>query len=302
MGIIKKPAGKRERSMTNKNVGIVGLGLLGSALAERLLDAGYRILGHDLRLECRQKLDAIGGVSCDSATDVFASSEIVILSLPTSGIVGELLARTPIPANRVIVDTTTGNPEDAADHVAALRSVDGEYIEANVAGSSVQAARGQAVIFLGSDVEPRADVVAVLEALSTRRFSVGPVGAASRFKLVHNLLLGLHRAVLAEGLNFAQAMGFDQGKTLEILQATPAASAVMPTKGPKMVDGDFSPQATLSQHLKDVGLIVELAEKYGVEAPLSEQHRLLLEQAESLGWGRHDNSAVIQAYRGERND
>ena len=285
--------------MTNQNVGIVGLGLLGSALAQRLHDAGYTIFGYDLRLECREKLDDMGGEVCESATEVFGSSEIVILSLPTSGVVGELLVRTPIPAQRVVVDTTTGNPEDAAAHVEAMRRCGGDYIEANVAGSSVQAARGQAVIFLGCDVEPRADVVEVLEAISGQRFSVGPVGAASRFKLVHNLILGLHRAVLAEGLNFARTLGFDERETLEILESTPAASAVMPTKGPKMVAGDFSPQATLSQHLKDVRLIVELAKKHGVAAPLSEQHCTLLEQAESLGWGRHDNSAVVQAYRGD---
>ena len=288
--------------MTDLDVGVVGLGLLGSAISQRLLasTSGFSVHGFDLRPECGERLEQFGGVALNSVHDVFKTCRIVMLSLPSSQIVAKLLAETPIPAGRIVIDTTTGDPDHAIQHAETMLNATGQYIEANVAGSSVQASRGEAVVFVGSDEDPLdTAVVAVLDAITTRRYHVGPVGAASRFKLVHNLLLGLHRAVLAEGLNFARALGFDEGETLEILQATPAASAVMPTKGPKMVDRDFAPQATLSQHLKDVRLIVNLAQKRGVPSPLSERHQQLLEQAESLGWGKDDNSAVIQAFRGE---
>ena len=147
----------------------------------------------------------------------------------------------------------------------------------------------------------RADAVAavqpLIDVLSSQHFYLGPVGSASRFKLVHNLLLGLHRAVLAEGLVFAETLGFDAATALDILAQTPAVSGVMKTKGRKMAESDFTTQAKLSQHLKDVRLIVEAADRGGAAAPLSELHQTLLEKAENLGFGDADNSAVIQAFR-----
>jgi 3-hydroxyisobutyrate dehydrogenase-like beta-hydroxyacid dehydrogenase len=93
----------------------------------------------------------------------------------------------------------------------------------------------------------------LFEAISKHWFHLGSVGAGSRFKLVHNMVLGLNRLVLAEGLEFARSLGMDGAKTLEILKQTPAYSTVMESKGDRMVNRDFeNPQARLSQHLKDV--------------------------------------------------
>ena len=123
------------------------------------------------------------------------------------------------------------------------------------------------------------------------------LGAAAKFKLVHNLVLGLNRAAMAEGLAFAEALGFDLGTTVDVLLETPAASAAMATKGMKMATRDYSPQARLAQHHKDVRLILEEATLHGLDLPLSEVHDLLLSRAEQLGWGDADNSAIIEALR-----
>ena len=114
-------------------------------------------------------------------------------------------------------------------------------------------------------------------------------------KLVLNLVLGLNRAVLAEGLEFARASGIDPWLALEILKASPAYSRAMDTKGARMLNEDFEPEARLSQHLKDVRLILASGERSGAQLPLSEAHRALLEIAESAGFGSLDNSAVIKA-------
>jgi 2-hydroxy-3-oxopropionate reductase len=125
---------------------------------------------------------------------------------------------------------------------------------------------------------------------------VGPLGAASRFKLVHNLILGLHRAVLAEGLTLARALGFDATTALAMLGQTPARSAVMDAKGPKMAAGDFAPQATVAQHLKDVRLMLDAARLAGIALPLSACHERLLDSVVAAGLGGADNSAIITAF------
>lgn len=111
-----------------------------------------------------------------------------------------------------------------------------------------------------------------------------------------NLVLGLNRAVLAEGISFAKSSGIDAALALEILKAGPAYSKAMDVKGKKMLSGDFAPEARLSQHLKDVGLILEQARKQGRSLPLSELHRTLLEKAEAAGYGAADNSAILKAW------
>ena len=115
-------------------------------------------------------------------------------------------------------------------------------------------------------------------------------------KLVSNLVLGLNRAALAEGLVFAQAIGLDAEAALDVLMNTMAHSRIMDTKGRKMVEGDFRTQARLSQHLKDIRLILAAAAAAGQALPLSEVHSRLLEAAEAAGFGDADNSAVIRAF------
>jgi 3-hydroxyisobutyrate dehydrogenase-like beta-hydroxyacid dehydrogenase len=123
---------------------------------------------------------------------------------------------------------------------------------------------------------------------------VGKWGNAAKMKLVTNLVLGLNRLALAEGLVFANAAGIEMEDALQALLNSPAYSRTMDAKGPKMVQGEFAPQARLSQHIKDVRLMLEEAERAGISLPLSGVHLELLEQAEAVGLGEMDNSAIIR--------
>jgi 3-hydroxyisobutyrate dehydrogenase-like beta-hydroxyacid dehydrogenase len=125
-------------------------------------------------------------------------------------------------------------------------------------------------------------------------FHVGACGSAAKMKLVTNLVLGLNRAALAEGLAFAAAIGVEPAAALEVLAGSMAYSRAMDAKGRKMVEGDFSVQARLSQHLKDVLLMQRAAADAGLALPLTETHRRLMEQAEADGLGELDNSAIIR--------
>ena len=116
-------------------------------------------------------------------------------------------------------------------------------------------------------------------------------------KLVLNLVLGLNRAVLAEGLAYAAACGLDPAAALDILRAGPAYSRAMDVKGPRMLQGDYTPEARLAQHHKDVGLILASGAEAGASLPLSRVHDELLRAAEQAGLGEADNSAVYEVFR-----
>jgi 3-hydroxyisobutyrate dehydrogenase-like beta-hydroxyacid dehydrogenase len=171
-----------------------------------------------------------------------------------------------------------------------------DYVDATVLGSSEQARQGDVIVMAGGRREAVESCADVLQTFARRWFHVGPCGCGARTKLVVNLVLGLNRAVLAEGLNFARRCGLDERALLEILRDGSAYSRVMDVKGEKMLRGDFTPQARLAQHLKDVGLILEQAARVGARTPLSEVHAELLRRVVELGGGDDDNSAVIRAY------
>ncbi len=278
-------------------VGIIGVGLLGSAIAERLLAAGFAVSGFDNNPERLEDLRVLGGTALASAEQVLKECTRVFLVLPTSAITKAVIETAlPIPAATLIIDSTTGDPDEMVA-VARLVAADGaSYIDATIGGSSAQVRAGEAIVLTGGHDAETASCRALLNAFAARIFHLGDVGSGARMKLAMNLVLGLNRAALAEGLAFARSCGIDPAAALEVLQAGPAFSRVMESKGPKMLSGDFTPQARLSQHRKDVDLILAMAERNHVSVPLSTAHRSLLLEVEAKGFGSEDNSAVFRAW------
>ena len=133
--------------------------------------------------------------------------------------------------------------------------------------------------------------------LSEKVFYVGPSGSGSKAKLASNLILGLNRLALAEGLVFAEKLGLELESFLELLKVSPAYSVAMDVKGRKMLDKDFVPQSKIRQHHKDVSIILKYAEKVGQQLPLSRVHLDVLEKAIEAGDGELDNAAVIGEIR-----
>ncbi len=285
-----------------EQIGLIGLGLMGSALAARLASAGYGLLGQDLdRARCRA-LQAAGGEVVPESASIFERCERIVLSLPDSEVVARVLDGVAewLRPGLLVLDTTTGSPRDTADLGARLAGSGVAYLDATVSGSSAQVERGEVTVMVGGQPADFARAGDLLACFARRVFHLGPWGAGARMKLVSNLVLGLNRAALAEGLAFADALGLDSASALEVLRASMAYSRIMDTKGGKMVEGDFSVEARLSQHLKDVRLILAEADSAGLALPASETHRALLEAAEAAGYGDADNSAILRAYARRR--
>ena len=275
------------------HIGLIGAGLLGSALAERFLAAGFAVKGFDPHPERMAELAALGALRAQSAADAAAFGNIVVLCLPDSQIAKAILIEIAAHVQlKLVVDTTTGEPADAeANALVAHR-----YIDATIAGSSQQVRQGEALVMAGGATEDIAACQSLFASFSPRVFHVGACGAGARMKLVVNLVLGLNRAALAEGLAFAEAMGVDPAQALEVLQASPAYSTAMDRKGTKMLRRDWAPEARLRQHHKDVRLILAAGKQSGIALPLSEVHERLLHQAEDAGFADADNSAILEAF------
>jgi 3-hydroxyisobutyrate dehydrogenase-like beta-hydroxyacid dehydrogenase len=282
----------------DKVVGLIGVGLLGGAIAQRLVRAGFTVIGYDRVTGARERLVQIGGKEASSASDVARQCSRMVLSLPDSSVVECVVAEigNGFRAGQVVLDTTTGDPAQTIATARALAGRGVHYLDATVSGSSEQMAAGDAMVMVGGPPEIVYGCDDLLWAMGPQHFHVGPVGSAAKMKLVTNLVLGLNRAALAEGLAFAAAAGMDLPKVLEVLKASAAYSTVMDVKGRKMITGDFTPQARLAQHHKDVRLILQEAARSGLALPLSQTHDRLLSEAEASGLGEADNSAILRVY------
>jgi 3-hydroxyisobutyrate dehydrogenase-like beta-hydroxyacid dehydrogenase len=203
---------------------------------------------------------------------------------------------TSLVAGRIVVDTSTGDPERAAATGRRLAERGICYLDATISGSSRQVREGQAVVLAGGPAAAFDQCQDLFRLFARRWFHLGPCGRGSQMKLVSNLVLGLNRAALAEGLWLAETLGLDAQTVLTVLRESMAYSRIMDTKGEKMIRGDFEPQARLSQHHKDVRLMLQAAAGAGTDLPLTRAHARLLELAESAGYGAQDNSAIIRAF------
>jgi 3-hydroxyisobutyrate dehydrogenase-like beta-hydroxyacid dehydrogenase len=272
-------------------IGIIGVGLLGSAIAARLKAAGYGVLGYDIVPDRR--------LGAGSSQQVADQCRTIVLCLPTSDVVAQVLSEIRLTRGTTIIDATTGEPDTMAAMGAKQAAAGNHYLDATVLGSSRVVRNGAATVMVGGE-RPIFDAAAPLfRTFATKAFYLGSYGAGARMKLVANLALGLHRAVLAEALCFARACDVSPTDALEVLKAGAAYSRVMDDKGEKMLHHDFSVEAKLSQHLKDVRLILAAAAVKHAKTPLSEVHRRLLEGLEAAGYGEVDNSAIVMAYEQE---
>jgi 3-hydroxyisobutyrate dehydrogenase len=289
-----KPVHAENAEKQRTQIGLIGLGLVGSALSLRFVEGGFSVLGFDSH-------PARSG-SAASAAVVAETCRRIVLSLPTSDIVAAVVeaALPHLTPGAILIDTTTGDPEHAELLGSRLDALGFHYLVAEIGGSSRQVRERDAIVLSGGEAEIYAACADVFDCFARRTFYLGSWGAGARMKLALNLVLGLNRAALAEGLAFAEAVGLPAETALEVMQAGPAWSRVMETKGPKMLRQDFVPEARLSQHLKDVRLILRAGAQAGADLPLSAVHREILERAEAAGFGDSDNSAVIQAFRRSR--
>ena len=278
-------------------VGLIGVGLMGEVYAQRLIAAGFGVIGFDVDAERMKRLTQIGG-RAGSIADIARQCDPVVLAVFSTDQVEEVVDQglMPAAAGKIVICTSTCDP----DRIAALGTRVGRdvrFLEVPVSGTSAQVRHGDGVGLIGGDAALAQVAAPVLDALFPKRFHIGQIGDGGRAKLAINLILGLNRLALAEGLVFASRLGLDPAAFLEVARVSAAASQVMDTKGPKMVARDFAPEARVRQTLKDANLMRDQARAIGQKLPLLEIHAAVLEACVGHGEGEKDNSIVIEEIR-----
>ena len=288
--------------MKNSPVAIVGLGLMGEVYAKRLLDAGNPVVGFDIDPARRARLNEIGGRAVNSIAELAAPARCIIVAVFSTDQVADVIENHLLPAlgegsNKIVLCMSTCDPDQVAALAARVMPRGIRYLDVPVSGTSDQVRRGDGVALIGGDSAIAGEVADVFDALFARRFHVGKIGDGGRAKLAVNLILGLNRLALAEGLVFAERLGLAPAAFLDVARGSASYSQVMETKGPKMVSGDFSPEGRAKQTLKDVHLMLDQAAGKGQKLAMLEVHAAVLESCVRAGEADLDNSVVIKEVR-----
>jgi 3-hydroxyisobutyrate dehydrogenase-like beta-hydroxyacid dehydrogenase len=285
--------------MNKKTVGVIGLGLMGEVLAGRLMAAGFGVKGYDVDPAKNAKLVARGGQAAPSPADV-AGCDIIALAVFSTDQVEEVVEQALLPNAKpgtIVLCTSTCDPDRIQALGERLKATKLRFLETPVSGTSEQVRVGDGVGLIGGDPKTAEDAKAVLDALFPRRFHIGKAGDGGRAKLAVNLILGLNRMALAEGLTFAERMGLDPKAFLAVAQGSASQSQVMGTKGPKMLARDFAPEGRVKQTLKDVHMMLDQAEQLGQELPMLRVHCDVLESCVRAGEADRDNSIIVEEIR-----
>jgi putative dehydrogenase len=286
-------------------VGVIGCGLMGTAVTQRLIGAGFEVLVYDVDPAKRAAAAGLGAKSEATASVVIAGCEVNVVCVfnteqveaviegPGGGL--DAIAQGGTGARTFIV-TSTCDPDRLAALAQRVEPEGAHVLEVPISGTSRQVANGDGVGLVGGSEDVAARSARVLDAIAPRRHYLGAVGNGSRAKLAVNLILGLNRAALAEGLVFASRLGLEPLRFLEVARGSAAYSQVMDVKGEMMARREFTdPQSRVDQSLKDFTLMLEQARAKGQDLPFAAVYARMMEDCIAHGEGEQDNAAIAAA-------
>ena len=283
-------------------VGVVGLGLLGGAVAARLLAAGHAVVGFDVARERVAALEARGGKGAESALAVTRAADAVLTLLPSLASVEEVVLGsagliTAARPDQPIVQMSTISPALTEGLAGALAVRGLAFLDCPVSGTSSMVERGDGILFVGGERALYDRWRPVLEAILPRAVYIGRAGQAMVLKLIANLLVALNSAAAAEALNMARRAGLDLELALDVLAKSAASSRMLEVRGPMMVRDAFPAQMKLDLFMKDLHLIQDAANAVGAPVPLTDVAERLYAAAMAAGHHHEDLSVVIRALR-----
>ena len=291
-----RPAGRAARAGAQPTVGLLGLGIMGSAMAGNLMKAGFIVCGHDPSAPARKAFKAAGGVLCADAAAVAARVQFIITSLPSAAALIDSATALAAAAAKglVVVETST---LDIADKEAARRILAAQgvvLLDCPLSGTGAQAIRKDLSVYASGPAAAIRQVQTVFEGFSRSQFNLGAFGNGMRMKLMANLLVAIHNVSTAEALLLGQRWGIKPADAVTVLADGAGGSRMLQVRGPFMQDAGWE-AATMKIEVwqKDMKLIAAALREAGVPAPLFSATVPIYDAAMGMGHAKHDTAAVF---------
>ncbi len=286
-----------------EKIGIVGVGAMGFAIATRLLDAGYEVVGTDIVPEHRQRLERSGGIAVDTAQAVAEATSTVLLSLPS---VQAFRAVTTGPFNvgdsgrddLIVIDTCTLDVDDKRHARDDLGSRGARLLDCTLSGTPPMCLENQMTLYASGDREAYEQIAHVVRAFTRDHTYLGDFGNASLMKYIINFLVITHNAAAAEALTFAEKLGLDPALAHQLVSDSFGASRVLERRGRLMLEGDYTTSGnSYSLARKDGAVIASYAAQAHMPIPLFTAALQMHQSGMAQGWEKVDPASVYEVYR-----
>jgi len=280
-----------------ETVGFVGVGKIGLPICENLIKSGYRVLGY--RRGSLAEFEKIGGVAARSPAEIGAEAEIVFSCLPSSQALDEVVQGTnglvkSVRPGQIIVELGSHPVPDKERYVAPLAAKGARFLDGEVSGTPGMVSARKAVIYLAGDKDACAKAEPYVRGFADSCLYFGPFGAASRVKLVNNLLVAIHIAATAEAMALGLKAGVDVELMIKAIAGGSGGSTQFGIRAPWMAQRRFLPPqgtAPALQHYFD--MIGEFADSVGVATPLLDRAVDLYDKFIQMGLGEKDVAAMV---------
>lgn len=285
-----------------KRIAIIGLGSMGYGMATSLRRAGFDVAGCDVNPENVERFANDGGraaaTPAEAAKDADIVVSVVVNAAQTEAILfGDNGAAATMPRGAAFISSATMNPDYARAFAKRLEATGRLYLDAPISGGAQRAAEGALTILASGSAEAFAAARPALDAMAATLYELGDVpGQGAAFKMINQLLAGVHIAAASEALTFAARQGLDIRKVYEVITASAGNSWMFENRMPRVLDSDYSPRSAVEIFVKDLGIVQDMARDARFPVPLAAAALQMFLMTAGAGMGRDDDSSVARLY------
>ena len=280
-----------------QNIGFIGTGLMGFPMAKNILKAGYKVRAFNRSKNKAEPLKDFGAEISNSIRELVKESHVVITMLTNDDAVNEVLGSDEflnnLKHNSTVIDMSSVKQTTAVNHGKNLKSRKINYLDAPVSGGTIGAEEASLAIMIGGEQIVFESVKDILKSMGNPTL-VGPIGCGQVSKLANQIIVGLAIGAVAEAVTLCEKAGADPNKMIKALSGGWADSKVLRTHGKRMIDKDFSPKGKTSSQLKDMNNILECANNYNTQLPISNLVKEMYKSLVENGHGETDHSSLYK--------
>jgi 3-hydroxyisobutyrate dehydrogenase len=290
--------------MNNRNIGLIGLGAMGSGMAQSLRRANYHVHVCDARPGAAATFARDGGVACATPADVAAACEVVISIVVNAQqtdavLFGEGGAATAMHAGGVFVMCSTVDPNWSIALEARLEALGIHYLDAPISGGAAKAAAGQMTMMTAGKPKAYERCGGALDAMAAQVYRLGDrAGNGSKVKIINQLLAGVHIAAAAEAMALGLREGVDPAALYEVITHSAGNSWMFENRMAHVLKADYTPLSAVDIFVKDLGLVLDTARATKFPLPLASTAHQMFMQASTAGYAKEDDAAVIKIFPG----
>ncbi|RWC36531.1 MAG: NAD(P)-dependent oxidoreductase [Mesorhizobium sp.] len=283
-------------------VAVIGLGSMGFGMATSLRRAGFEVTGFDVNEQVVARFVATGGRGAQTPAQAAQAADVVVSVVVNAAQTEAILfgadgVAETLSEGAVFVSSATMDPDVARNLAARLETTGRLYLDAPISGGSVRAAEGALTILASGSAAAFARARPALDAMATKLYELGDEpGVGAAFKMINQLLAGVHIAAASEAIALAARQGLDIRKVYEVITASAGNSWMFENRIPHVLDGDYAPRSAVDIFVKDLGIIQDMARSAKFPVPVAAAALQMFLMTSAAGMGRDDDASVARLY------